>query len=340
MDETKHIIGLDMGGNIGKGAIVNPLTGEFVGDLVYINLEGVCNNSEASKRIVEWVKGLCLVSGSLGICAAGNVDENALVIKKSPNSGIKEVITFPRDLKDEGYDVTLSNDMVSAVQDSARFGEGKNLENVCTATYSEGHNAAVVRKRKNVTWAELGHHIYKPDGELVCGCGARGHLEPYVSARGAAVMAIEYFLMTNERNHPIIENMVKRLGIDPKEVSSNFYKIVPQITAKDIYQAYREYPEQKPQEYIRETQVEAIKYSFGLMNSMWNPLDIIVCMGGQTLDKDLLFYGKDGAITKYRLDSEVQLDSLKKPSVVVTERKEIGIRGAVAYYLSKKQERD
>lgn len=250
---------------------------------------------------------------------------------------MKGEITFPKDLANKRYDVTITNDMKAAVQDAARYGEGKDLENVVTVTYSEGHNAALARKRKNLSQAEMGHHVYKPNGDLWCGCGQRGHLEPYVSATGAAAMAKQYFEMTREREHPILRNAAERLEIADLKKDVVFRDFLGQIKAEDVYNAYRTDPKMNPQADIRKEQVEAIKYSFGLMTSMWNQVDIIVCMGGMTKDKDILFYGVDGAIQSYKENAaEVQFKTLKIPEVVVTQREEIGVTGAVAYWLSKK----
>lgn len=340
---VKHLIGIDVGGTRVRIAEVNPKTGEFIGRLRTFSLEGVVDNAKLSEKISQKIKEFCTYSPKevgLGIYAAGDIDEGNLIIKDSPNSPVKGRISFPKYLANEGYDVTITNDMKAAVQDAARYGEGKNLENVIAVTYSEGHNAALARNRKNLSQAEMGHHVYKPDGDLWCGCGQRGHLEPYVSAIGAAAMAKQYFNITRERDHPILRNAAERLKIvieDLKEDDAAFRDFLGQIKAEDVYNTYRTHPKMNPQADIREEQVEAIKYSFGLMTSMWNPVDIIVCMGGMTKDKDILFYCGDAAIERYKENAaKVQFKTLKVPEVVVTQRKEIGVTGAVAYYLSKR----
>ncbi len=95
-----------------------------------------------------------------------------------------------------------------------------------------------------------------------------------------------------------------------------------------------------PQRDIQDEQVRAMAYSFGIINGLYRPLDIIGCMGGQTYDKDILFYGYGGAIQKFRdRASRFQLKSLPIPEIVTTTRKEIGFTGAAAYWLSKKQRR-
>ena len=68
------------------------------------------------------------------------------------------------------------------------------------------------------------------------------------------------------------------------------------------------------------------------MNSAYNPLDIMISMGSQAV--------KDGkhtiepAIEIYQNEG-LQLSSLNKPPIVITELPEIGIQGAAAYFVSK-----
>ncbi len=92
------------------------------------------------------------------MCCRDNDEEN-LILRYSPNSNIRGTQTFPRLLSKEGYDVTLTNDMKAAVQDFARFGEGKGHKSICVITFSEGCNFAVVRDFENVSSAEFGHHL-------------------------------------------------------------------------------------------------------------------------------------------------------------------------------------
>ena len=329
------IYGMDAGANFLKFAEVNPKTGEFIGEISAFDLTKLKTDKARISKILQEFRRVCPTPADIGIgiCAAGLLDEKNLVITNSPNSAVKGIQTFPAELKQAGYDVVLTNDMPAAVQDSARFGEGKGLENVATITLSEGHNGALARKINgkivNVTQAELGHHQYNGYSTLFCGCGNMGHIEPYVSARGAATMARQFFDITQATNHPILDFAARRVG---KAVSASL------VNAKDVYDAWRIAPEQEPQKSIREIQVGAITYIFGAINSFWAPLDILVCMGGQTLDRDILFHGKDGAITRFYQDNgKVQIQGLRKPEVVITKRKEIGISGAAAYYLSHRE---
>ena len=333
--QMRRTYGIDAGANFLKFAEVNPETGDFIGEISSFDLTSLLTDKSRVHKILYEFKKTCPnpKGVGVGICAAGLFNNETLESIDSPNSTARGVQTFPAELKKAGYDVVLTNDMPAAVQDSARFGEGKGLENVATITLSEGHNGALARKINgkivNVTQAELGHHQYNGYSTLFCGCGNMGHIEPYVSARGAATMARQFFDITQATNHPILDFAARRVG---KAVSASL------VNAKDVYDAWRIAPEQEPQKSIREIQVGAITYIFGAINSFWAPLDILVCMGGQTLDRDILFHGKDGAITRFYQDNgKVQIQGLRKPEVVITKRKEIGISGAAAYYLSHRE---
>lgn len=338
---AKRLIGIDKGGNLWRMGEVDPKTGGIIGEIVETNLEHIVENSKLTEKAIELLTNFSQPNETLGvgICAAGHIDEVNLIIKGSPNSRVKGEITFPRDMRSAGYDVVATNDMPAAAQYAARFGQGKGYENVCVITFSEGCNAAIVRSLVNVTKAEMGHHVYKPNGDLWCGCGEKGHLEPYVSGKGAEAIARQYFDMTRERNHPILINVAKRLGIPIEDIDREdvFWKVLSQIKTKDIYKAYKDNPKQNPQRAIREMQVEAIEYGFGDIVSHYNPVDIIVCMGGQTRDWRILFKGEDGAIVRYAREfAKVNYRTIRPPKIVKTKRKEIGVPGAAAFYLSNR----
>lgn len=337
---AEYVWGIDIGGTkirIGKVDVDN---GEVI-ELKTLPMDSVHTNETLTKLVSQELEEKCKV----GIASAGVIDEENLTIKYSPNFNIKKEITLARDLKEMGHEVTITNDMRAAVQAAAKYGEGVGYENVAVATYSTGFNAAVVRNGVNVTSAEIGHMIYDPNSSLFCGCGARGHLEIFVSGNGAACMAKQYFLITKEFDHPIIYKTLEEYNENAKKKDKPFYEIkdlrkkeifaeiVASITAKHIYSAYREEPEKEPQRYIREVQVKAIADSFAKIVSVWNPIDIIVCMGSQTKDKEILF---DPAIERYYKEIDRgQMPTLKKPKIVITKLHEIGVLGAAAYFMSK-----
>jgi hypothetical protein len=100
-----------------------------------------------------------------------------------------------------------------------------------------------------------------------------------------------------------------------------------------VYQAFVRDPDSQPQKDIRATQVKAIADSFGKMNSAYHPVDILVLMGSQTLDWEVLF---EPAIEIFEGDEgHLQIPSFSKPPIVRASIEEIGIVGAVAYFLSR-----
>jgi len=335
------IYGIDLGGTNLRIGIVDPNTGNIKGDVFVRDISNVRTNRELTDIIESQITN----SSQIGICAAGDIDETRLVIKKAPNSRIKEEVTFGKTLRNNGHDVTMTNDMKAAVQAAYKYGEGKNFDNVLLATYSSGYNGAVVRKGVNVSNAEIGHFRYKENGDLFCGCGLKAHLEIYVSGNGAAAMAKQFFFTTKISDHPIIRYALNDYNLKTEDQRTTSYehsdlsnpevfaKIVCSIGAKHVYQALSSEPTMEPQMSIQKTQVSAVADSFGVMNSTFNPIDIMVLIGGQTKNWDLIF---EPAIELYR-NSGLQLSTLQIPSIVKTSLPEIGVQGSVAYFIAQQR---
>ena len=301
---------------IKKKQFTTQLNKEIMNKLERVEAKDISENDELTRIILQNIP----KHSSVGISAAGDIDEEELIVKTSPHSKIKEPITFARTLKDKGCDVAITNDMRAAAQGAARFGEGKGYGNVCVATYSTGFNAAVVRNLVNVTTAEIGHLVYDSTSTLFCGCGGRGHLDTYVSGTGAAMMAKQYFVATNLRHHSIISRVDGRLDA---------------ITSKEVYDAFLEKPDEEPQRSIQAIQVEAIAHSFGLIVSAYNPLDVIVLMGSMTKAEEQLFRPARGLYQGEK--GRFQLHSLNVPEIVTTALPEIGVQGAAAYVLAQRE---
>jgi len=238
----------DIGGTGLRHASIETETGETLGDVVRYDSRSFRTNEQVAKFIDSKVS----EEDNLAMCLTGAVNESELQSDQAPNSSIRGALTFPRILKEKyGHDVVITNDLRAAALGAAIFGAGKDSENVCIATYSSGYGAAVVRDGEIVTSAEIGHMHYKDDSILFCGCGGRGHIEPYVSGNGAAVMAQIYFLSTRFRSHPILDKTIERLNsersgvgeeyIRRKDLDSKdiFEKVVLSIGAKEVYDAFR-----------------------------------------------------------------------------------------------------
>ena len=117
------ICGIDFGGTNLRLGEVNPKTGKLLKKSFSVPMNTIKTNDELTQIILSQIG----CAKKIGISAAGDVDERNLIIKMSPNSRIKEHITFGKTLKQKGFDVIMTNDMKAAVQGVARFGEGKKI---------------------------------------------------------------------------------------------------------------------------------------------------------------------------------------------------------------------
>lgn len=309
---------VDMGGSNLRIAQVRD-DGTIAGDIFKRSAKSLTSDQEVVQIISDLAKG-----NAVSICCAGDIDEPNRIVRYSSNVGYAKRLEYPRMLADKGLDVVLTNDMRAAVMGEAAYGAGKDYRRVAVATFSSGANCAVADAKKVVTSAEFGHMAYHREGGLFCGCGAQGHLEPYVSGNGAATWARQFFDITYQREHPILQAAMQRVQ---RPATDDSTRAVSEINAADVYAAYRKNPAQEPQRSIRDAQVQAIAHLLGAMISAYNPLDIIILMGSQTLDWDVLF-----APAIQRLNAGgFALPSLLIPPIVRTTLPEIGLQGAAAY---------
>ncbi len=286
----------------------------------------------------------------IGISAAGDVDEQRLVILKSPNlAGIKGEVTLGKDLAALGHDVVEGNDMRCAAAGAVRYGQGKGVKSFMIVTYSSGHNGAKVENGIIVTRAELGHMPYQPRiripewaSALQCGCGGLDHLEPYVSSNGAAYMARNYFAQRFSKNYSLLQTALdkfnkkagEKLKLKDFKKGEKRQEVLATLDARDIYESFREHPDENPQNAIARIQTQAIADSFGIMVSAFNPLELIICMGSQTKDWQETF---EPAIGFYQNNPQnYHLSTLHQPRIEKNSVRKLGCVGALSYYLDKR----
>ncbi len=94
-----------------------------------------------------------------------------------------------------GKPVVLENDGNAACWGEYAVGAGKGVKDMVFFTLGTGIGGGIINNGKlvhgsNDTAAELGHIIIYPDGRL-CGCGQRGCVEAYASAKSTAKRATE-----------------------------------------------------------------------------------------------------------------------------------------------------
>jgi len=120
-----------------------------------------------------------------------------------------------------GKPVVLENDGNAACWGEYAVGAGKGVKDMVFFTLGTGIGGGIINKGKlvhgsNDTAAELGHIIIYPDGRL-CGCGQRGCVEAYASAKSTAKRATEAIKAGAESS---LKSVIEEKA---------------EITAKDVY---------------------------------------------------------------------------------------------------------
>ena len=340
--ELLWYVGIDHGATHTRGRLIDPRTGKLIKKLFDIKNEDVKNNLDLLQKVGNPLIGLAPPGMvKIGVCAAGVVDEIGLKIVFSANlKNIRGEVTFPWELKREGYDVSLTNDMRGATLGEYRFGQGKNVRDIAVATYSSGYNFSVCSDGLLTGRViEAGHQAYKPGSGVLCGCGGKDHLEVSVSGEGAKREA--WKALSGATYHTILEEVVK--DEDPEEVKKDFERLKSdpdyrthmrqKIIAKHVYAAWRRKPNEGPQKDILDMQAEAIAHSFGQMVSTHSPLNMIICMGSQTNDWDPLF---TTAIQMYKsAPVNYHHPNLQSPEIVKSEDPDIGAKGSIVDFMQK-----
>ena len=167
----------------------------------------------------------------------------------------------------------------------------------------------------------------------------------YCSGNGAGKMAADFFKNLDydssiSSDREILDlalidyNNKNNLNCGWDDFSSNNFEneILSNISGKNVYGAYMKNPRGMPQRLIRDVQIEGIANSLNRMTVSYNPLDIIVLKGGLTEVWEELF---EPAIERYSEIGFIAKNYLKKPEILKTNIKEIGIVGGVANYLNQ-----
>lgn len=130
----------------------------------------------------------------VGMGVPSSVLDSAIVIS-TPNLGWKNVNVYEVLEKHFACPVRVANDADCAAMAEYQFGNGKGFESLALFTLGTGVGGGVVRNGRVVTGVrgmgcEPGHMKIVADGEQ-CGCGRRGCLEAYASARALVRFAMD-----------------------------------------------------------------------------------------------------------------------------------------------------
>ena len=159
----------------------------------------------------------------VGVGSPGPLDLEAGLVIASPN--ISGMVNVPlRDMVGDllGLPVALENDANAAAYGEYIAGAGKDVDDLVVLTLGTGVGGGVVIGGEvlhgaHQIGAELGHMIIVPDGES-CGCGQRGCLEQYCSAKFMAERAMAR--MTAEKPLTALSAIVEANGsIDSKDIN-------------------------------------------------------------------------------------------------------------------------
>ena len=159
----------------------------------------------------------------VGVGSPGPLDLAAGVVIAMPN--IAGMTNVPlRDMVSEplGLPVVLENDANSAAYGEYISGAGKDADDLIVLTLGTGVGGGIViggevLHGSHEIGAELGHIIIVPDGEL-CGCGQRGCMEQYCSAKFMADRTMAR--MASEKPQTALNAIMESKGsIDAKDIN-------------------------------------------------------------------------------------------------------------------------
>lgn len=186
---------LYIGVDIGAQSIKSCLTDEF-GRIFFQS--GVPTGPETEQEtFLDGIRNLVLDMKSkaegkvfgIGIGSPGPIDKHNGILISSANLPMLKNVPIVDSLEKEfGIPVRYDNDANCAALGEYWFGVGKNSPNLVVLTLGTGLGGGWILDGKlfdgyNGNSMEVGHTTVEPGGAL-CGCGHRGCIEAYFSARG------------------------------------------------------------------------------------------------------------------------------------------------------------
>jgi len=223
-------IGIDLGGQSIKGALVNN-KGKIVDDIV-VPTEGEKGPEHVINQIRMLAQKLAETAAKkqgivLGACVAtpGLIDMKKWIVRVAPNlPGWVDIPLLKKCQKGFKFPFFLENDANAAAYGEKWIGTGKKVKTMIVLTIGTGIGGGLILDGK--VWhgadgagGEPGHINYDPNG-MVCGCGNPGCLEAHASSIGIT-----------KRTRKAIEAGEKT--IITKLVDGDLDKISPKI----VYQA-------------------------------------------------------------------------------------------------------
>ena len=184
-------IGVDIGGTSIKGAAITD-QGEIL-DRFSLKMDRLAEPEITYGKMCDEIEKFLLDKPykneivGIGLGVPGILNRPEGIVKSSPNmpKWINfKIIDFVQ--KKLNLPVKIVNDASSAALGEAKFGSGKNYQNIVMITLGTGVGGGIIINGKlydglGGTGAQLGHSVIRYNGRP-CGCGRRGCLEAYASA--------------------------------------------------------------------------------------------------------------------------------------------------------------
>jgi glucokinase len=172
------------GGVSGRRAVATPVSGGAPAILAAA--------LDVSRRVLADDRAADVIA--VGVGSAGEIDAGRGVVTYASDTlpgwaGLDLAGAFTAET---GLPAVIENDVNALAVGESRFGAGCGFSDVLYVAVGTGVGGALVldgRLRRGASWAagEIGHVIAAWDGDRVCSCGRRGHLEAY--AAGPAMAA-------------------------------------------------------------------------------------------------------------------------------------------------------
>ncbi len=158
---------------------------------------------DLSCRVLDWTAAVGIDITAVGVGSAGEMDTDRGVVTYASDNlpGWAGLALADEFAAANGLPALVDNDVNTLALGESRFGAGRGFRDVLYVAVGTGIGGVLVldgRLRRGANWAagELCHLIAAWDGDRVCSCGRRGHLEAYASG---PAMAERYAALTDQR---------------------------------------------------------------------------------------------------------------------------------------------
>ena len=183
-------IGIDIGGMSIKGAAVDSIGKVYeTFSMPFIKGEpGEVTIRKLAETVRDYIS-MCKLEGKIvgiGIGSPGTLDVKNGIVEYANNLGWNQLPVADLMREVLPYPVRLTNDANAAALGEAKYGAGKEYQNIIMLTLGTGVGGGIILNSKLYEGnqgkaGELGHVVVGVDGEQ-CTCGRKGCLETYASA--------------------------------------------------------------------------------------------------------------------------------------------------------------